>query len=75
MSANSRIKVFIVVIIVVVIIIFVLSDSKGNVVLELDRAKALETFVDLSYDDTYTMTAIYNEFTGKYSIKVSTRRY
>ena len=54
---------------------FILSDSQGNVVKELDRAKALETFVDLSYDDTYTMTAVYKEFTGKFSIKVSKKRF
>lgn len=50
---------------------FILSDSAGTVVAELDRAKALETYVDLSYDDTYTLTAIYNGFIGKFSAKVS----
>lgn len=54
---------------------FILSDSQGNVVKELDRAKALETFADLSYDDTYTMTAVYKDFTGKFSIKVSKKRF
>lgn len=54
---------------------FILSDSKGNVVAELDRARALETFVDLSYDDTYTLTARYKEFTGSFSAKVSKKRF
>lgn len=54
---------------------FILSDSKGNVVEKLDRAKALETFVDLKYDDTYTLTAIYKDFTGKFRVKVSKKRF
>lgn len=54
---------------------FILSDSKGNVVTEFDRARALETFVDLSYDDTYTLTAIYKEFTGRFSAKISKERF
>ncbi|WP_310603361.1 hypothetical protein [Anaerosporobacter sp.] len=53
---------------------FILSDSKGNVVAALDRAKELETYLDLSYDDTYTLTAEYTEFTGKFSVKVSKKR-
>lgn len=53
------------------IIDFVLTDSKGNVVVELDRAKALETFVDLNYDDAYTLTAIYKDFTGRFYAKIS----
>lgn len=57
------------------IVDFVLSDSKGNVVVELDRAKALETYVDLNYDDTYTLTAIYKDFTGKFSVKISKKRF
>lgn len=54
---------------------FVITDSKGNVVAELDRARALETYVDIEYSDTYTMTAIYKEFVGDYNIKVSIRRF
>ncbi|MDY5576777.1 MAG: hypothetical protein SPF70_04780 [Lachnospiraceae bacterium] len=54
---------------------FVLTDSKGNVVAELDRARALETYVNIEYSDTYTMTAIYKEFVGNYNIKVSIRRF
>lgn len=54
---------------------FVLTDSKGNVIAELDRARALETYVNIEYSDTYTMTAIYEEFVGDYNIKVSVRRF
>ena len=37
--------------------------------------KALETYMDVEYDDTYTVTAVYKEFTGKFKIKVSTKRF
>lgn len=74
-SAGDRIKISLRTSVANGTVDFILSDSKGNVVSELDRAKALETFVDLSYDDTYTMTAIYKEFTGEYSVKVSMKRY
>lgn len=74
-SAGDRIKISLRTSVTNGTVDFILSDSKGNVVSELDRAKALETFVDLSYDDTYTMTAIYKEFTGEYSVKVSMKRY
>jgi len=52
-----------------------ITDSKGEIVKELDRAKALETYMDVEYDDTYTVTAVYKEFTGKFKIKVSTKRF
>ena len=54
---------------------FILSDSDGNIVEILDRAKALETFVSLNYDDTYTLTARYEGFIGKFSAKISIRRF
>ena len=54
---------------------FVLTDSDGNVVSELDRARELETFVNLSADDTYTLTAVYEDFTGTCSIVVSRKRF
>ena len=54
---------------------FILTDSSGNVVKELDRAKALEEFINLNLDDKYTMTAIYKEFTGKFNIKISKNRF
>lgn len=54
---------------------FVISDSNGDVVEKVDRAKALETFVNLPKDDTYTMTAICKDFQGKYNMKVSIRRF
>lgn len=54
---------------------FTLSDSAGNIIKELDRAKALEEFVNLNSSDKYTMTAIYKEFTGKFNIKISKNRY
>ena len=50
---------------------FILTGSSGNIIKELDRAKALEEYVNLNFDDTYTMTAIYKEFTGNFSIKIS----
>ena len=31
--------------------------------------------MDVEYDDTYTVTAVYKEFTGKFKIKVSTKRF
>jgi hypothetical protein len=40
-----------------------------------DYADALETFIDLENDDIYTLTAIYKDFTGKFSAKVSIRRF
>lgn len=54
---------------------FILSDSKGNLVQELDRARALETYVYLSYDDTYTLAAVYKDFIGKFSAKVRKNRF
>ncbi|WP_455619284.1 hypothetical protein [Eisenbergiella sp.] len=52
-----------------------ITDSKGKIVKELDHAKALETYMDVEYDDTYTVTAVYTQFTGKFKIKVSTKRF
>jgi len=48
----------------------ILYDSEGNEVYELDRAKELETFFNLSNSDTYTLVADCSNFTGSYSIKV-----
>ena len=48
----------------------VLYDSQGNMVYELDRAKALETYFTFDYPDTYTLAAEYKDFIGKYSVKV-----
>ena len=52
-----------------------ITDSKGKIVKELDYAKALETYMDVEYDDTYTVTAVYKQFTGKFKIKVSAKRF
>lgn len=52
-----------------------ITDSKGKIVKELDHAKALETYMNVEYDDTYTVTAAYKQFTGKFKIKVSTKRF
>lgn len=46
----------------------VLYDSNGNVVYELDKAKALETYYTLEKTDTYTLTAEYSDFVGSYKI-------
>ena len=53
---------------------FILRDSKGNTIADLDKATALVTYVDLSYDDTYTMEAICEEFTGDFLIEASKRK-
>jgi hypothetical protein len=48
----------------------ILYDSKGNEVYKLDKAKALETFFNLSNSDTYTLTAECSNFIGKFKVKV-----
>lgn len=48
----------------------VLCDSNGNVVYELDEAKALETYYVLEKSDTYTLEANYVDFIGNYKIVV-----
>ena len=53
---------------------FLLTDSKGNVVADLDKADALETYANLCYDDTYILTAVYENFTGSFRIKVSKKK-
>jgi hypothetical protein len=45
-------------------------DTKGNMVFELDRATALETFFDIEETDTYTVTAESKGFIGEYSVKL-----
>lgn len=45
-------------------------DSKGNVVKELDRAEELETFLELEYSDTYKLQAEYENFIGKFKVKI-----
>lgn len=45
-------------------------DSHSNVVKELDRATALETFMIPEYADTYTLEATCQDFVGKYKITV-----
>lgn len=45
-------------------------DSQGNVVKELDRAKALSTFMIPEYTDDYTLVAEYRDFVGKFKVKV-----
>ena len=47
-----------------------LYDSKGNVVYELDRAKELRTYFTFEYSDTYTLAAEYNNFVGKFDIRL-----
>ncbi|MDR0949336.1 MAG: hypothetical protein LBM69_07470 [Lachnospiraceae bacterium] len=54
---------------------FILTDSKGNLIEEFDYADALETFVVLENDDIYTMTASYQDFSGKFSAKVRIKRF
>lgn len=45
-------------------------DSKGNVVYELDKAKALETYYIFDKTDSYTLKAEYTDFVGNYKITV-----
>ncbi len=49
---------------------FVLTDSTGTIVAEFDKARELETYVDLNKDDTYTLIAEYEDFKGDFSAKV-----
>jgi hypothetical protein len=74
-EAGLRIKVSLRTTVKAGVVDFLLTDSKGNLVEEFDYADALETFVDLENDDIYTMTAIYKDFTGKFSAKVSIKRF
>lgn len=48
----------------------IIYDSQGNVVKELDRAKALSTFMIPEYTDEYTLVAEYRDFVGKFKVKV-----
>lgn len=48
----------------------VLYDSNGNIVYELDKAKALETYFIFDKTDTYTLKAEYVNFVGYYKITV-----
>lgn len=48
----------------------VIYDSQHNVVKELDRARALETFMIPEYTDTYTLEAEYLDFVGKFKVSV-----
>lgn len=48
----------------------VLCDSEGNIVYELDRAKALETYYTFDNSDTYTLVAECSDFIGTYEVKV-----
>lgn len=48
----------------------VLYDSNGNIVYELDKAKALETYFTFDKTDTYTLKAEYVDFVGSYKIVV-----
>lgn len=56
-------------------ITFVLNDSNGNIVKQFPKAKELVAYVVFDYDDTYTLTMTCSEFVGKYSGKVSIKRY
>lgn len=49
----------------------VLYDSTGNLIYELDKAKALEIYFTFDKTDTYTLKAEYVDFVGNYEIKVS----
>jgi hypothetical protein len=49
---------------------FILYNSSGKVVKELDSARALEIPITLDYDDNYVFTATYTDFTGEFKAKV-----
>lgn len=48
-----------------------LCDSQGNVVYMLDSAKESVTWFVLEKTDTYSLVAEYNNFIGKFKIKVT----
>ena len=48
----------------------ILYDSDGNVVYELEKAKALETYFTFEKTDAYTLKAEYVDFAGNYEVKV-----
>ena len=48
----------------------ILYDSTGNVVYELDKAKALETYFTFEKTDTYTLKTEYVDFVGNYEVEV-----
>lgn len=48
----------------------ILYDLNGNVVYELDKAKALETYFTFEKADTYTLRAEYVDFVGNYKVEV-----
>lgn len=48
----------------------ILYDSNENVVYELDKAKALETYFTFEKADTYTLKAEYVDFVGNYKVEV-----
>lgn len=54
---------------------FVLYNSKGGVVENIGTAKAYQTFVDLDFDDIYTLAAEYTGFTGSFKVDVSKKRF
>lgn len=49
---------------------FILYNSKGGIVENLGTAKAYQGFVNIELDDTYTLAAEYENFTGKFSAYV-----
>ena len=46
-----------------------LSDSTGNIVYELDKARKLTAYYTLESTDTYKLSANYSGFTGYFKIK------
>ena len=48
----------------------ILYDSEGNEAYKLDKAKALETSLDLDNSGTYTLAAEYKNFIGSFKITV-----
>lgn len=48
----------------------VVYDSAGNPVKQLDRARELVTYLTPDRTDTYTLSAEYTDFVGKFNIRV-----
>ncbi len=48
----------------------VLYDSNKNIVYKLDKAKELVTYYTFNNTDTYTLTAEYTDFVGKFKVEV-----
>lgn len=49
---------------------FFLYDGNGAIVKEFDQADALTTYLSLAQSQTYTLEAVYKDFTGTFSAAI-----